>query len=75
MNTKQHIIKLVRENPFLTVEELATQTNTTKGYVRNLLSEENMTLRDARKDEYNRLKRRYNELKKEVHRNANQSRG
>lgn len=62
---KEKVIKIARNNPFLTVKNIATQCNTTPRYVRTTLSENQVSLTKLRKDHFFDLKKRYKELKKE----------
>lgn len=49
-SVKEQIIALARQDPFLTVDELACQVGTTAPYVRTVLSEADLSLNRLRKD-------------------------
>lgn len=46
---KAKVIQLVQKDPFLSIEEIASQVETTPRYVRTILSEANLSLLQLRK--------------------------
>lgn len=62
-NTKKaKIIEYARKDPFLKIEDLAQQAETTPRYVRTILSEANLSLMKLRKEYAKRIENRNNQI-------------
>lgn len=55
---KEKVIRLAKINPFYTNKEIAQKANTTVSYVRTILSEEGISLKEMRKQRYQKLYQR-----------------
>ena len=63
MTTKREKIKqTAKSNPFKSVAEIAEECDTSKGYVREALSNFGLSLREMRKEEYRKLEEDYKQL-------------
>ena len=66
MTTKREKIKqTAKSNPFQSVAEIAEECDTSKGYVREALSNFGLSLMELRKEEYKRLKEEYRKLEED----------
>ncbi|HHY09537.1 MAG TPA: hypothetical protein GX528_03105 [Firmicutes bacterium] len=61
-STKEKVIAQARQDPFLTVEEIAKMAETTERYVRTILSEADLSLTQMRKTYARSLERRLGRL-------------
>lgn len=59
---KEIIIKTAREEPFLTIEEIADRAHASPSYVKSALSEAGISLHELRRNLYEDLKARLNEI-------------
>lgn len=63
---KEVIINTAILKPFTTLKELAKEAETTKRYVKNVLSDNSISLHNLRKEECDYLKRKNKELRKKI---------
>lgn len=63
---KDMIIRLAKSDPFVSIEEVANQADTTNRYVRTILSEAEISLMQLRKEAYQNLEQLYSKAVAEI---------
>ncbi|SNY19289.1 hypothetical protein SAMN06265827_10594 [Orenia metallireducens] len=63
---KDMIIRLAKSDPFVSIEEVANQADTTNRYVRTILSEAEISLMQLRKEAYQNLEKLYSKAVAEI---------
>lgn len=59
LTKKEQIVKLAKEEPFLSIEDIAAVAETTERYARTVLSEAKISLLQIRKEAYEDLEALY----------------
>lgn len=62
MNKREKIVNITKSSPFMSLEEIAEQCDTSTHYVETTLSKENVSLREKRKKAFKELEAKYEQL-------------
>jgi len=66
--TKEQIIDLVQDKPFLTMKEIAEELYTTEDYVRSVIYKSDLSLRELRREKAKKLYKDNKKLTRKVYR-------